>query len=87
MAAADGSEVMMTSAAEPTAAADATAVPPKSLNASIARGAMSWPITEKPAATRFLLIADPMMPRPIIPTVLSIWRVTKAVAPLMIYFV
>src|SRR3954447_26657564 len=33
---------------------------------------MSWPITRHPAAARFLAIAPPMMPRPMMPTVLAL---------------
>ena len=40
-----------------------------SSNFAIAAGAMSWPMTSKPDSIRFLAIAVPMMPTPMMPAV------------------
>src|SRR5258708_7547593 len=76
---ADGSEGIRISALDPTSPTDLAALPPPATNASAALGRTSYPITENPALMRFLLIADPMIPRPIIPTGMSLCFGTRTI--------
>src|SRR5258708_29940176 len=70
-AAADGSDVIRISAPDPTSPTDLAALPPPATKAPTALGKTSYPITENPASMRLRLIAEPMIPRPIMPTHMS----------------
>src|SRR4030095_3967608 len=68
MATGDGSDVMMIGARAATSEHDLAAAPPILVKALTAEGAMSKPMTSKPAASRWRAKAPPMIPRPIWPT-------------------
>ena len=63
-----GSEVRSTRHFPATAATDPTGLPPAFLSTARCLGTGSKPITANPAFTRWLENAEPMMPRPNIPT-------------------
>src|SRR5258706_3777836 len=66
---AEGSEVMIGSARLATSRGLFAATPPERLCSARRRGTTSKPATRNPARMRFADIAEPMIPRPIIPTV------------------
>src|SRR5712692_132126 len=68
-ASAEGSEVTMISARRATSRGLRAATPPERACSAHRRGTMSNPATRNPARARFADIAEPMIPRPIIPTV------------------
>src|SRR5216683_2284668 len=66
---AEGSEVMTISARRATSRGLRAAIPPERACSARRRGTTSKPATRNPARARFADIAEPMIPRPIIPTV------------------
>src|SRR6266853_569958 len=66
---AEGSEVMTISARRATSRGLRAAMPPARACSARRRGTTSKPATRNPARARFADIAEPMIPRPIIPTV------------------
>src|SRR5713101_7382929 len=68
-ASAEGSEVTMISARRATSRGLRAATPPERACSARRRGTTSKPATRNPARARFADIAEPMIPRPIIPTV------------------
>src|SRR5712671_1756672 len=66
---AEGSEVMTVSARRATSRGLLAATPPDRTCSARRRGTTSKPATRNPARMRFADIAEPMIPRPIIPTV------------------
>src|SRR6266850_2053969 len=66
---AEGSEVMTISVRRATSRGLLAAMPPDRTCSARRRGTTSKPATRNPARMRFADIAEPMIPRPIIPTV------------------
>src|SRR3989454_2888196 len=80
-ASAEGSEVTMHSVRRATSRGLRAATPPARTCSARRRGATSKPATRNPARARFADIAEPMIPRPIIPTVCGFIAPSFSVGP------
>ena len=67
-----GSTLMMMSACSATSRAECAGLPPPWANASSLGAETSKPMTLKPAWSRFADMAEPMIPRPSMPTLVCI---------------
>src|SRR5204863_225455 len=78
---AEGSELMMMLERRATSRGLLAATPPERACSVRRRGATSKPATRNPARARFADIAEPMIPRPTIPTVCSFIAPSFSVGP------